>query len=226
LRFLRRSLPPPVFCLVGFRLASGPKIWRNRAASQREITAKVSSFTAGVSDFDGIVSRLAVFVQRDIRYVANEIGNRRLAASRRRRHLSQPLRGLQKTRQRCSAPCLQVAGIHAENVLIYAEHGVTREDSPGNYFNHAILAIELPADAEGDLPQRRTDQVRTALSHLRSHQRVGCRFGELGEYEQGNFALLEGANGRRVDSHCRSFPPEQKPPGDKRKIHHRPKRRL
>jgi transglutaminase-like putative cysteine protease len=208
---MQLAFSPPEFAIPVFASWDSIGKWAEDLAQPRrqpsaEITAKVKQLTAGVSDFDGIVSRLAGFVQRDIRYVANEIGiggwQPRAAGDTYRNHY-----GDCKDKATLLGSMLQVAGIHAENVLIFAEHGVTREDSPGNYFNHAILAIELPADAK--VTYRSVVQTKSGQRYLIfDPTNEWVPVGELGEYEQGNFALLEGKNGGEL-IRMPVFPPEQ-----------------
>jgi hypothetical protein len=71
---------------------------------------------------------------------------------------------------------------------------VTHEDSPGIDFNHAISAIELPATLK--VNYRSVVQASSGQRFLIfDPSNEWIPLGDLPDYEQGNFALLEGADG-------------------------------
>ena len=170
------------------------------------ITAKVHELTVGATDFDGIVNILGSYVQKNIHYVAIEIGIGGLqphAAGDTYRNGY----GDCKDKATLLASMLQVAGISSEDVLIFNAHGVTQKDAPGNDFNHAILAIELPPDAK--LNYRSVAETKTGKRYLIfDPTNEWIPVGNLPEYEQGNFALLEGTAGGEL-IRMPVFPPEQ-----------------
>ncbi len=127
-----------------------------------EITAKAQALTAGKSEFDAKVRALASFLQTDVRYVAIEIGiggYQPHAAS----DIFRARYGDCKDKATLLSSLLQTVGIHSDYVIIHTERGEVRPEMPSIYFNHAILAIELP---EG-LPTSSYHSMVTAKSGKR-----------------------------------------------------------
>jgi len=92
------------------------------------------------------------------------------------------------------ASMLQVAGIRSCNALVFAAHGVTREDSPGYLFTQEILAIELPSNSSASY--RSVVQSKSGVRYLIfDPTSEWVPLGDLPEQEQGNFALLSGKEG-------------------------------
>jgi len=172
--------------------------WAEELAQPRrqptpELITKVQQLTTGSGGFDDTVARLAAFAQGEIRYVAIELGiggfQPHAAGDVFHHHY-----GDCKDKATLLGTMLQVVGIPSRNVLIFAEHGVTREDSPGNFFNHVILAIELPATSKASY--RSVVQSKSGQRYLIfDPTNEFVPLGELPEYEQGNFALLTGKDG-------------------------------
>ena len=109
-----------------------------------EITAKAQELTATKSDFDGKVRALSSFLQTDVRYVAIEIG----IGGYQPHPASEVFRaryGDCKDKATLLSSLLQTVGIHSDYVIIDTERGEVRPELPSTYFNHAILAIEVPA---------------------------------------------------------------------------------
>ena len=127
--------------------ASG--LFRVQRSVTPEMSAKVQELTAGHSDFDGKVRSLTEFLQKDVRYVEISIGiggyQPHAAAD-----VFRARYGDCKDKANLLSTLLAQAGINSEMVLIHTERGVVRPETPGNYFNHAILAIELPAGVTGE----------------------------------------------------------------------------
>ena len=118
----------------------------DRRVPTPEIAAKAKELTAGKTGFDATVRALSAFLQRDVRYVAIEIGiggDQPHFASDIFRHRY----GDCKDKVTLLAAMLQTIGINSRYVLVHSEHGIVAEELVGDLFNHAILAIELPADA-------------------------------------------------------------------------------
>ena len=126
-------------------------LWNNTLTADRrvptpEITEKARQLTAGATTFDAKVRAIASFLQRDVRYVAIEIGiggNQPHFAGDIYRHRY----GDCKDKANLMAAMLQSVGIDSRFVLIHTVHGVINENMPTVGFNHEILAIDLPADA-------------------------------------------------------------------------------
>jgi hypothetical protein len=112
-----------------------------------EITQKVAELTAQAKTPLEKIHALAGFVQRDIRYVAIEIGIGGF-----RPHQAQDIftnhYGDCKDKATLLATMLKQAGISSYYVLINVDRGVVSPDFPtAEEFNHVILAIQLPPDA-------------------------------------------------------------------------------
>jgi hypothetical protein len=117
----------------------------DRRVANADITEKVRQLTAGKTSFDGKARALTNFLQREIRYVAIEIGiggwQPHFASDTFRLHY-----GDCKDKATLLSTMLKEAGINSELVDVHTEHGVTHPNVPSNAFNHMILGIELPSD--------------------------------------------------------------------------------
>jgi len=108
-----------------------------------EIAAKAQELTNGKADFDGKVRALASFLQTDVRYVAIEIG----IGGYQPHPASDIFRaryGDCKDKATLLSSLLQTVGIRSDYVIIDTERGEVRPELPSTYFNHAILAVEVP----------------------------------------------------------------------------------
>lgn len=119
-----------------------------RRSNTPEIAAKVQQLTAKAKTFDDKIVALASFIQSEVRYVAIEIG-----IGGYQPHPSPDIYrsryGDCKDKVTLLSTMLTDTGIGSEYVLVDTDHGVVKPDVPSTLFNHAILAIELPADASG-----------------------------------------------------------------------------
>jgi len=118
-----------------------------RRAPTVEITERVRQLTANKPDFDGKLRALAAFLQSDIRYVAVEIGIGGYQPHPASDIFSHRY-GDCKDKATLLSSMLQEAGLHSEYVLIDTERGVVQSSMPSAWFNHAILAVELPASVK------------------------------------------------------------------------------
>jgi len=167
----------------------------DRRISSVEIKKKVEDLAGGSADTLGKLRALAGFVQKDIRYVAIEIGvggyQPHPAAS-----VFSNRYGDCKDKATLLAAMLHEIGIDSFYVLVNTRRGVvTPEYPPGVNFNHVILAITLPSDASaGD------------LYAIVAHPRYGklllfdptstlTPLGDLPFYEQSNYGMLTAADG-------------------------------
>jgi len=171
-----------------YRLADG------RRVSTPEIAAKVQQLTANATYFDEKITALALFLQSDVRYVAVEIG-----IGGYKPHLSPDIYrsryGDCKDKVTLLSTMLADAGIVSEYVLVDTEHGVVKPDVPSTLFNHAILAIEVPAET-------RTGKYRSLSTSKSGKQYLifdptdeYTPIGELRPALQGSYALLVGNSG-------------------------------
>src|SRR6267143_1189627 len=167
----------------------------DRRISSVEIKKKVEDLAGGSAETLGKLRALAGFVQKDIRYVAIEIGvggyQPHPAAS-----VFSNRYGDCKDKATLLAAMLHEIGIDSFYVLVNTRRGVvTPEYPPGVNFNHVILAITLPSDASaGD------------LYAIVAHPRYGklllfdptstlTPLGDLPFYEQSNYGMLTAADG-------------------------------
>ncbi len=114
-----------------------------------EISQKARELTAGKNDFDGKVRTLASFLQTEVRYVAIEIG-----IGGYQPHPAGEILHLRygdcKDKATLLSSLLQEVGIRSEYVLINTQRGIVNPTTHSALFNHAILAIELPATLNAD----------------------------------------------------------------------------
>jgi len=119
---------------------------KDRRVPTAEIAAKAHELTTGATGFDATVRTLARFMQRDIRYVAVEVGiggqQPHFAADIFRHRY-----GDCKDKSTLLAAMLQSVGINSLYFSVNTNRGVVTEGMPTLAFDHEILAIELPAGA-------------------------------------------------------------------------------
>jgi hypothetical protein len=154
-----------------------------------EISQQVQQLIAGKTDFDSKLRALTSFLQSQIRYVAIEIGiggfQPHSASDVFRYHY-----GDCKDKATLLSSMLHVAGINSDYVVIDTDRGFVNPSLPSTWFDHVILAIELPQDVA---PQK-YGAVVTAKSGKRylifdptdEYTPVGSLRAEL----QGSYALL------------------------------------
>lgn len=115
-----------------------------RREANPEISAEVNRLIAGKTDFDAKARVLSRFLQSEIRYVEIQIGNGDLPHSA--TDVFRYRYGDCKDKATLLSSMLAVAGIHSDYVLIDTDRGFVNPAVPSVWFNHAILAIEVPAD--------------------------------------------------------------------------------
>lgn len=108
-----------------------------------EITEKTQQLIEGKADFASKLRAITDFIQSDIRYVAIEVGiggyqPHPAADIFRYRY------GDCKDKATLLSSMLRVAGIASDYVPIHTDRGFVNPDVPSVWFNHVILAIELP----------------------------------------------------------------------------------
>ena len=120
-----------------------------RVAPSPDISAKTQELIAGKTDFYDKVDALAKYVQKNVRYVAIEIGiggyQPHAAADVFRNKY-----GDCKDKATLLASMLSVAGIHAAPVIVHSERGVVDPSAPSIVSDHAIIGIEIPKDYHSD----------------------------------------------------------------------------
>ncbi len=167
----------------------------DRKLASQEIKQKVADLTANSKDTLSKLRALAGFVQKEIRYVAIEIG-----IGGYQPHSAESIflnrYGDCKDKATLLASMLHEIGIDSFYVLVNTRRGVIAPDyPPGLNFDHVILAIFLPADVQD-----------TDLLAIMSHPRYGrlllfdptstlTPLGYLPSFEQANYGMLAGADG-------------------------------
>ena len=119
----------------------------NRPDPSPEIAAQAQSLVAGAPDFYAKLSRIAEYIQKNIRYFIVERGIGGLQAN----HAADIFRnryGDCKDKSTLVISMLQAVGIHAVYMPVDDRRGVVDPDEPSLYGNHMITAIEVPADVQ------------------------------------------------------------------------------
>jgi transglutaminase-like putative cysteine protease len=163
------SLLPPAGQQGGFQSWQEVGAWylgltRGRRDASPEIRSKVQELTASLPTLLAKAQALATFVQKDIRYVAIELGIGGLQP-----HASAEVfahhYGDCKDKVTLLSSMLKEMGIESHYVIINTRRGSVTANTPPNLgFNHAILAIQLPAGFEGGtlpaaIPHRKLGRV-------------------------------------------------------------------
>jgi len=162
-----------------------------RRDASPQITQEVATLTASTQSPLEKIKALAQFVQHDIRYVAIELGIggwQPHAASEIFAHRY----GDCKDKATLLSSMLSQIGVESFYVVINSERGSVTPQIPANIggFNHAVLAIKLPANVKDP-----------SLVATIQHPRLGpllyfdptnelTPFGEIGGYLQANYGLL------------------------------------
>ncbi len=165
------------------------RLYKDRVAATPEIAAKAQQLTAGKSDLFDKAEAIGDFVQRDVRYVAVEVGiggyQPHAAADVFRNRY-----GDCKDKATLVAAMLSTVGIHAAPVMVDSERGVVDRDAPSLVGNHIITAIELPSGYVSP----RLHTVVTAKSGRRylifDPTSEKTPFGQLEHQLQGGYGLL------------------------------------
>jgi hypothetical protein len=165
-----------------------------RRANNPDIAAKVQQLTAGAASFDTKIKALSRFLQSDIRYVeiAIGIGGFQPHAAP---DVFRSRYGDCKDKVTLLSTMLMDAGINSDYVLVDTERGVVKPDVPSTLFNHAILAIELPADVRPDT-YRSTSTTKAGKHYLIFDPTDEYTpIGDLRAALQGSYALLVAKTG-------------------------------
>ena len=162
---------------------------RDRMASTPEIAAKAATLTAGKSDFFDKTEAVAEFVQKDIRYFVIEKG----IGGRQPHPAADILRngyGDCKDKSTLLSAMLSSVGIHSLLVLVDSERGFVDPGVPSVLGDHAIAAVEIPADYNSP----KMHSVVTTKSGKRylivDPTSEKTAFGQVEHNLQGGYALL------------------------------------
>lgn len=165
------------------------------------VAEKARGLTAGALDTLSRLRALAVFVQKEIRYVAIEIGIGGFKPHPAASVLANRY-GDCKDKATLLASLLESIGVASHYVIVHAARGNLTASSPVSLysFNHAVLAVRLPDDVSGE-----------GLPALVVHPKLGrllvfdptspyTPIGRLPFYLQGNTALLVADGGGELIS--------------------------
>ena len=147
------SVQPPNGMPRGFSSWSEMGHWyqelaRDRAEPSAQIKLKVAELTQGSLSALDKMKRLSAFVQNDIRYVAIELGIGGLQPHSAADVFAHRY-GDCKDKVTLLKSMLGVIGIESDYFIVNTDRGSITENTPANLgFNHAILAINLPAGME------------------------------------------------------------------------------
>jgi hypothetical protein len=165
----------------------------DRLTASPEIVRKAEELTAGKTDFFDKAEAIAEFMQKEVRYVAIEIGiggyQPHAAADVFRNRY-----GDCKDKATLTSALLSAVGIHSALLVVDIDRGVVVESAPSLVADHAITAIEIPAGYNS--PRLRS--VVTAKTGRRylifDPTWDKTPFGQLEHDLQGSYGLLsEGA---------------------------------
>lgn len=171
------------------------RLTAGREDASPEIKQKVTALTASAPTAVEKMRMLATFVQRDIRYVAIELGIGGFQPHP-AGEVFQHRYGDCKDKVTLMASMLHEIGVEPYYVLINTERGSITPDMPANTeFDHMILAIRLPDGvSDGSLVATIKDaKAGTLLFFDPTNELVP--FGQIGGYLQANYGLLVTADG-------------------------------
>ena len=179
-----------------FRTWEGIGSWYNgltadRRGSTADMQQKVKELTGSKPAMLDKIRALAKFAQRDVRYVAIEIGIGGQQPHRASEIYANRY-GDCKDKATVLSSMLKEIGVDSFYVLIHNERGVLEKDFPTPVMNHVIIAIRLPDSVPADA---------SLLPALFPHEKLGrlmifdptddvTPFGQLPPYLQDTYALL------------------------------------
>jgi Domain of Unknown Function with PDB structure (DUF3857)/Transglutaminase-like superfamily len=160
-------------------------------APDSAVAAKAQALVAGASDTFSRLRALAEFAQKNVRYVAIEIGiggfKPHTAGS-----VLVNLYGDCKDKATLLAAMLQACGVDSYYLIVNSDRGTVDAGSPPSLysFNHVVLAIRLPGDVAGDDLPAVLDHPRLGRLLVFDPTFPYTPLGRLPYYLQGNTALL------------------------------------
>jgi hypothetical protein len=187
--------PPGGRVLNGFANWAGMGKWYTnliggRVEASAEIKQQVGALTASKISTLQNMQALATFVQRDIRYVAIELGiggwQPHPAAD-----VYAHRYGDCKDKANLLRSMLREIGIDTYHVVIYTERGAITLQTPAHHgFNHAILAIKLPEGLTDPSLVATIDHPKLGRILFFDPTNDLIPFGQLPGYLQANYGLL------------------------------------
>ena len=163
------------------------------------IKQKVAELTAGISDPVGKMKALTSYMQRQVRYVAIEIGTGAYQP-----HPAAAVFDHQygdcKDKATLLSAMLHEIGIDSYYVLIDVQRGIVNPEFPSTRFNHAILAIRLPENVTDPSLFAVVDDPKLGRLLFFDPTNEYVALGYLPSYLQDNFGLVVTADGGRIIS--------------------------
>ncbi len=169
---------------------------RGRVESSAEIKARVAALTASAPTLLGKMRELAKFAQKDVRYVAIELG-----IGGWQPHPAQEVLGHGygdcKDKAALMSTMLREIGVESYYVVINAKRGSVTPEVQAHLgaFDHAIIAIKLPSGLSD--PSLYATLQHPQLGNLLFFDPTNemTPFGQIGGYLQANYGLLVGPEG-------------------------------
>jgi hypothetical protein len=172
------------------------ELTRGRADSSAEIKQKVTALTANIPAPLDKMHEIARFVQKDVRYVAIELG-----IGGWQPHPSQEVfshrYGDCKDKATLLSAMLREIGIDSYYVVINTERGSVSPEVQAHLgaFDHAILAIKLPPGMEDPSLYATLRHPKLGTFLFFDPTNEVTPFGQIGGYLQANYGLLVGPEG-------------------------------
>ncbi len=172
---------------------------RDRLVATPEISEKAAELAKGKTDFYDKVEAVAEFAQKEIRYVAIEMG----VGGYQPHAAGEVFRGRYgdcKDKATLLSTMLSTVGVHSALLMVDTERGVIDPDAPSIMGNHMITAIEIPKGYES--PKLRS--VVTAKTGKRylifDPTWEKTPFGQLEHELQGSYGvLMEGHDSQVIE---------------------------
>jgi hypothetical protein len=194
------SLQPPDGKQGGFKSWKDVGTWyldltRGRRDASPEIRQKVAELTKSSPDLTSKMRALARFAQQDIRYVAIELGIGGVQPHPAAYVMTHGY-GDCKDKVTLLSSMLKEIGVESHYVIINTRRGSVTQTTPPNLgFNHAVIAIELPADLDvSTLPAHSTHPTLGRLLFFDPTQEL-IPLGRLPGTLQANVGMLVTPNG-------------------------------
>jgi transglutaminase-like putative cysteine protease len=163
------------------------------------IKQKVIELTAGIQDPVAKIKALTSYLQRQVRYVAIEIGiggyQPHSAAA-----VFTHQYGDCKDKATLLSAMLQEIGIESYYVLIDVQRGIVNPEFPSTRFNHVILAIRLPENLTNPLLLSVVNNSKLGRLLFFDPTNEYVPLGYLPSYLQDNFGLVVAADGGTIIS--------------------------
>jgi len=159
-----------------------------------QIKAKVVELTSGISDPLGKMRALTEYMQRQIRYVAIEIGIGGFQPHPAADVFTHQY-GDCKDKATLLASMLHEIGIASYYVIIDSHRGIVRSDYPSLNFNHVILAIQLPTNIESNSMYSIVNDPKLGKLLIFDPTNPYVPLGDLPTYLQTSYGLVVSPDG-------------------------------